>query len=159
MPSVNALAAPRLDDDRGRTHPRSAGGTPTLSAGDGLLAGARTGGLALRRDGLLAVLLAEDGRAVGARRAAGRPGAARLLCWLRGLRRSRGVAGHGHASLPVRALLDHQHLRLDVALDASGGPNLEASAAVDVTLVVTVDDHVACLDRGADPGLGADDQR
>src|SRR5437762_6051646 len=159
MPGVDSLAAPRLDQDRGRAHPRSAGRTATPSAADGLLAGARPGRLPLRGDGLLAILLAEDGRAIGARRAPRTPGSARLLRRLRALCGAPGIARHRHATLPVRAFLDHEHLGLDVALDATRRADLEAPAAVDVALVVAVDDHVVRLDRGADARLGADDQR
>ena len=56
------------------------------------------------------------------------------------------LARHRHASLPVGAFLDDQHLGLDVALDAACGTDLEAATAVDVTLVVAADDDVVGLD-------------
>src|SRR5919108_39170 len=77
----------------------------------------------------------------------------------RPVRAGAGIAGHRHAALPVRSLLDDQHLGLDVALDAPGGSDLESTTAVHVALVVAVDDDVVGLDRAADAGLGADDQR
>src|SRR5688500_7852977 len=76
-----------------------------------------------------------------------------------GGRTSAGLARHRDAPLPVRAFLDHQDLGLDVALDAPGRADLEPAAAIDVTLVVAVDDDVVSLDRAPNAGLRADDQR
>ena len=83
------------------------------------------------------------------------------LCGLSRLRRGprARLTGHRHAALPMGALLDHEHLGLDVALDATRRADLEATAAIDVALVIAVDDHVVRLDRAADSSLGADDER
>jgi len=59
----------------------------------------------------------------------------------------------------VGALLDDEHLGLDGSLDATGGPDLEAPAAVDVAFVIAVHDHVVGLDRATHLRLRADDQR
>src|SRR5687768_5771512 len=88
------------------------------------------------------------------------------LGWLvtRGRRRlarsgaSAGLARHRDAALPVGAFLDHQDLGLDVALDAPRRADLEPATAIDVALVVAVDDDVVGLDRAAHAGLRADDQ-
>src|SRR5688500_13029990 len=76
-----------------------------------------------------------------------------------GGRTSAGLARHRDATLPMRAFLDYQDLGLDVALDTPGRADLEPAAAIDVTLIVAVDDDVVGLDRAPNAGLRADDQR
>src|SRR6188508_1610009 len=131
----------------------------------GLLPAATLSGrlsFALLRGRLLRVTLAlaEDAGAA-ATLLSGLCGLGATLCRLSRLRRRprARLTGHRHAALPVGALLDHEHLGLDVALDPTRRADLESTAAIDVALVIAVDDHVMRLDRAADSSLWADDER
>ena len=174
MDRFDAIAAPHLDEDlrpagsgarrRGLTRgwrdgrdycppPPCPAGWPSRSS---LFSAAACPSLALS--------LAEDAAASG--------GAGRRLSvaatgrgWLagadRGLRRRArtGLARHRDAALPVVSSLTTSTGVLMLPFTRPGRADLEPPAAIDVALVVTVDDDVVGLDRAADASLRADDQR